>query len=166
MRPYPGLRAALFGGFFLLGSAHSALSQPTPTEEQKRTAIVEALRDASQCRGAILKEAKFNALKAKAPHFASETAGRRHLQDRSKPTPTAAALVGEYRTRIQPCREKYLARLSIMPSGYVAAYRSSFAKIDAIYVSLEKRETSWGEANAAMAKIQQEATAEASRALK
>jgi hypothetical protein len=125
-----------------------------------------AAGDLNACRASLVRDKRWAPLKAKIPTLANKDATAKQLRDPSKPTPQLAALVAEFKTGIQQCRQKFLGSVAHLPPGYGAAYKASFEKLDAVYASLERREMAWGEANASLREIQLEGMRTAVQALK
>jgi hypothetical protein len=149
-----------------LAAAWPALSAAEAKKDNTPPVHAAAGSELSACRMALIRDKRWAPLKAKIPSVADKGTTAKHLRDPAKPTPQLAALVGEFKTGIQPCRQKFLERVASLPPAYGAAYKAAFEKLDGVYASLERREMAWGEANTSVRDIQLEGMRAAFQALK
>ena len=159
--------AAVAGALLVLGIA-PATAETAPSEKEKqRQELIAAFQARHKCLEPIFKDARLAPLREKAPPYGGEEPERKHLNDRSKPTPEHVALIKDYRARTQPCRQQWLdLTTAIVPAAYTAATKKFSSRSDAVHDALERQEIEWGRANATFSKIRKDYNREADRAWK
>jgi hypothetical protein len=129
------------------------------TNPDPKNAAVLPLSELGKCLNPAWSDKRFAPLREKSPHFQNRPIREQDLKDASRPTEQTAKLVSEFKSRASPCRQKFMDRIAGAPAALRESHRLAYGKLNDLYDRLARRDIAWGEANAAIKKIQEDLTA-------